>query len=168
MTVRWVQAAMRGYAGLDEAMKELPAAGGVGVVSGGGGGGRWVDVEQRWPPESLVEALKRKRGPSLGALAKKWTEESRGGGSNDGSSTMEEKPVLLVYFVGGVTFMELAALRFLSRRPSFPYSVVCCTTEIVNGGTLLRSLSCQYLMSFSTTFTNHYAAQQIYQCHSHY
>mmetsp|Transcript_14964 Transcript_14964/g.24329 ORF Transcript_14964/g.24329 Transcript_14964/m.24329 type:complete len:82 (+) Transcript_14964:343-588(+) len=81
---------------------------------------------------------------------------------------MEEKPVLLVYFVGGVTFMELAALRFLSRRPSFPYSVVCCTTEIVNGGTLLRSLSCQYLMSFSTTFTNHYAAQQIYQCHSHY
>eukprot|EP00579_Thalassiosira_antarctica_P005397 CAMPEP_0201883166 /NCGR_PEP_ID=MMETSP0902-20130614/15187_1 /ASSEMBLY_ACC=CAM_ASM_000551 /TAXON_ID=420261 /ORGANISM="Thalassiosira antarctica, Strain CCMP982" /LENGTH=70 /DNA_ID=CAMNT_0048411889 /DNA_START=1 /DNA_END=216 /DNA_ORIENTATION=- len=29
MTVRWVQAAMRGYAGLDGAMKE-PAAGGVG------------------------------------------------------------------------------------------------------------------------------------------
>mmetsp|Transcript_28546 Transcript_28546/g.60855 ORF Transcript_28546/g.60855 Transcript_28546/m.60855 type:complete len:959 (+) Transcript_28546:46-2922(+) len=150
MTVRWVQAAMRGYAGLDEAMKELPAAGGVGVGSGGGGGGRWVDVEQQWPPESLVEALKRKRGASLGALAKKWSEESRGGGGartstmHDGSTTRStiEKPVLLVYFVGGVTFMELAALRFLSRRPSFPYNIVCCTTEIVNGGTLLRSLSC--------------------------
>jgi hypothetical protein len=39
MTVRWIEAAMRGYAGLDDAMKELPAAAGVGVGSGGGGGG---------------------------------------------------------------------------------------------------------------------------------
>jgi len=135
-TARWVQAAMRGYAGLDEAIRELPAAGGAGASSGGGGGGRWVDVEQRCPPESLVEALKRKRGPSLGTLAKKQAEES-GVGKDE-----KKKPVLLVYFVGGVTFMELAALRFLSRRPSFPYNIVCCTTEIVNGGTLLRSLSC--------------------------
>jgi len=142
MTVRWVQAAMRGYAGLDEAIRELPATGGA--SSGAGGGGRWVDVEQRCPPESLAEALKRKRGPSLETLAKKWVEESRvgGHGSDKDGSMIQNKPVLLVYFVGGVTFMELAALRFLSRRPSFPYSVVCCTTEIVNGGTLLRSLSC--------------------------
>merc|ERR1712194_152159 len=99
--------------------------------------------EQRSPPESLVEALKRKRGPTLGALAKKQAEESRrDGSSSDRSSTREKKPVLLVYFVGGVTFMELAALRFLSKRPSFPYCIACCTTEIVNGGTLLRSLSC--------------------------
>ncbi|KAL7429091.1 hypothetical protein ACHAXH_004681 [Discostella pseudostelligera] len=138
MTVRWIEAAMRGYAGLDEALKELP------VGSGMGGGGRWVDVMQRWPPESLVEALKRKRGPNLGALAKQWSEwrdGSRSRMSTDGLS-MEEKPVLLVYFVGGVTFMELAAMRYLSRRPSFPYNIVCCTTEIVNGGTLLKSLSC--------------------------
>jgi hypothetical protein len=124
ITVRWVEAAMRGYSGLDEAMKELPVGSGSGV-----GGGRLVDVEQRWPPETLLEAMKRKRGPSLGTLA-----EQR---SMEGS-----KPVLLVYFVGGVTFMELAAFRFLSRRPSFPYNIVCCTTEIVNGGTLLKSLSC--------------------------
>jgi hypothetical protein len=141
MTVRWIEAAMRGYAGLDDAMKELPAAAGVGVGSGGGGGGRWVDVEQQWPPENLVEAMKRKRGPSLGALAKTWSEESVKRSGSDGLST-EDKPVLLVYFVGGVTFMELAALRFLSRRPTFPYNIVCCTTEIVNGGTLLQSMSC--------------------------
>lgn len=126
MAVRWVEAAMRGYSGLDEAMKELPV--GVGSV-GGGGGGRLVDVEQRWPPETLLEAMKRKCCLSLGA----WAEQH----SMEGS-----KPVLLVYFVGGITFMELAAFRFLSRRPSFPYNIVCCTTEIVNGGTLLKSLSC--------------------------
>jgi hypothetical protein len=143
MTVRWIEAAMRGYVGLDDAMKELPAAAGVGVGSGGGGGGRWVDVEQQWPPENLVEAMKRKRGPSLGTLAKEWSENSSdmSGGGNL-SPTREDKPVLLVYFVGGVTFMELAALRFLSRRSSFPYDIVCCTTEIVNGETLLKSLSC--------------------------
>ena len=131
MTVRWVQAAMKGFVGLEEAIKELPTAAGV---SGGDGGGRWIDIEQHSPAQSLVEALKRKRGGSLGALANKWADDSSGG--------VSEKPVLLVYFVGGVTFMELAALRFLSRRPSFPYSIVCCTTEIVNGGSLLRSLSC--------------------------
>ncbi|KAL3763609.1 hypothetical protein ACHAW5_003907 [Stephanodiscus triporus] len=133
MTVRWIEAAMRGYAGLDEAMKELPTGVGVGSGGGGGGGGRWVDVEQQSLPENLVEAMKRKRGPSLGTLAKQWSKES---------STEDDKPVLLVYFVGGVTFMELAALRFLSRRSSFPYNIVCCTTEIVNGETLLKSLSC--------------------------
>ncbi|EED86426.1 sec1-family transport protein, partial [Thalassiosira pseudonana CCMP1335] len=101
MTVRWVQAAMRGYNGLEEAMKELPTA---------------------------ADAMKRSRGPSLGALAK----------SSTGSS--DNKPVLLVYFVGGITYMEVAALRFLGKRPSFPYNIVCCATEIVNGETLLRSL----------------------------
>ncbi len=101
-----------------------------------------MDVEQRCPPESLVEALKRRRGPSLGTLAKKRAEESRAGARGGDGAAGVEKPVLLVYYVGGVTFMELAGLRFLSRRPSFPYTIVCCTTEIVNGGTLLRSLSC--------------------------
>ncbi len=128
---------------MDDAMRELPAAAGVGVGSGGGGGGRWVDVEQQWPPENLVKAMKRKRGPSLGALARECSENSsERSGSGDVSPAMGDKPVLLVYFVGGVTFMELAALRFLSRRSSFPYDIVCCTTEIVNGETLLKSLSC--------------------------
>ncbi|KAL9184404.1 hypothetical protein ACHAXT_002490 [Thalassiosira profunda] len=130
MTVRWIKAAMGGYAGLEEAMKELPVTG-----ASGSGGGRYVDVEQRSPPESLVEAMRRGRGPSLGKVAKKWAE-------NGDASETQKKPVLLVYFVGGVTFMELAALRFLSGRSSFPYEIVCCCTEIVNGGTLLRSLSC--------------------------
>jgi hypothetical protein len=132
MTVRWVQASMRGYTGLDEAMRELPAAGSVGVGSGGGGGGRWIDIEQQSPPESLVDAMRRPRAQSLGTRAK----------SHSDSCAENKKPVLLVYFVGGITYMEIAALRFLSKRPSFPYSIVICTTEIVNGRKLLQSLSC--------------------------
>ncbi|KAL7521837.1 hypothetical protein ACHAWX_006525 [Stephanocyclus meneghinianus] len=138
MSVRWVQASMRGYSGVEEAMKELPVAGGVGVGSGGGGGGRWIDIEQRFPPESLADAMKRPRAQSLATLAKIWSDSRRG----RNYVGFEQKPVLLLYFVGGVTFMEIAALRFLSKRPSFPYNIVCCTTEIVNGTTLLQSLSC--------------------------
>lgn len=138
MTVRWVEAAMKGYSGLDEAMKELP----VGVGSGGGSGGRLVDVEQRWPPETLLDAMKRKRGPSLGTWAEQHLSSANESSNNSRSSMEGGKPVLLVYFVGGITFMELAAFRFLSRHHSCPYNIVCCTTEIVNGGTLLKSLSC--------------------------
>ena len=119
MTVRWVEKAMDGYAGAEDAMMELPT----------GSGGRWVDVEQRRDAETLAESLARGKGGTLRSLA--------GGGGGDG------RPVLLVYYVGGVTFMELAALRFLSRGGTgFPYRIVCCATEVVNGSTLLRSLSC--------------------------
>ncbi|KAL7493075.1 hypothetical protein ACHAWT_002195 [Skeletonema menzelii] len=133
ITVRWVQAAMRGYLGLDEALKELPSSG------GSGGGRRWIDIEQKSPPESLVEALKQDGGSSLGVLAKKLSDSTS---EASGGEQQEKKPVLLVYYVGGITYMEIAALRFLSKRASFPYSIICCTTEIVNGETLLRSLSC--------------------------
>ena len=121
MTVRWVERAMDGYAGTEDAMMELPT----------GSGGRWVDIEQRRDgAETLAESLARGKGGTLRSLA--------GSGKGD-----DGRPVLLVYYVGGVTFMELAALRFLSRGGTgFPYRIVCCATEVVNGSTLLRSLSC--------------------------
>mmetsp|Transcript_23349 Transcript_23349/g.47505 ORF Transcript_23349/g.47505 Transcript_23349/m.47505 type:complete len:165 (-) Transcript_23349:729-1223(-) len=164
MTVRWVEGAVRGFAGLDEALKELPVAigGASGSASGTGlgAGGRYIDVEQRWPPESLAEALRRPRGVSLETWAKRWTDwvvenhgiapkkrdrgqvEKETEAEADADEEGTTKPVMLVYFVGGVTHMEIAGLRFLSKSASFPYHIVCCTTEIVNGSTLLRSLSC--------------------------
>lgn len=121
ISARIVQTAIKGWGGKEEALKYLP--------------GRGIDIQQRYPPEDFASALKREAGPSLGIVGKKLS----GGGSprdDDGN-----KPVLLVYFVGGVTYMEIAAMRFLSKRPSFPYSIVCCTTKIINGSTLLHSLS---------------------------
>jgi len=53
----------------------------------------------------------------------------------------KRKPVMLVFFIGGVTFMEIAALRFLNKNVSFPYEIVCCTTKIINGKTFLQSLN---------------------------
>lgn len=51
----------------------------------------------------------------------------------------EERKVLLVYYLGGVTFMEIAALRHLSRQPDCMYDIIVATTKIVNGDTLLKS-----------------------------
>lgn len=50
------------------------------------------------------------------------------------------KKVMLVFFVGGVTFMEIAALRFLSRQANFPYTIIVATTKLVNGNTFIRSI----------------------------
>ncbi|KAL4168764.1 hypothetical protein KRP22_012157 [Phytophthora ramorum] len=51
----------------------------------------------------------------------------------------EERKVLLVYYLGGVTFMEIAALRHVSRQPDCPYDIIVATTKIINGDTLLKS-----------------------------
>jgi vacuolar protein sorting-associated protein 33A len=115
LSVRLVQAAVQGWRGKeDTVLKELP--------------GRLVDVTQHYPPEDLPAAVKRPKGPSLGSLASEGSNSAR-------------KPTLMVLYVGGVTHMEIAALRYLSRRPTFPYHIICVTTKVVNGSTLLRSLS---------------------------
>jgi len=115
ISIRLVQAATQGWVGKEELLRELP--------------GRLIDIEQQThsPPEDLVTALKKKTTINLGTLAK--------------SLSTEEKPVLLVFFIGGVTFMEIAALRFLSKRPIFPYQIIICTTKIINGSTFLQSLA---------------------------
>jgi hypothetical protein len=52
-----------------------------------------------------------------------------------------KKKILMVCIVGGVTFLEIAAFRYLSNDPSFPYTILIATTAMVNGSTFLDSLS---------------------------
>jgi vacuolar protein sorting-associated protein 33A len=115
LSARLVQRAVNGWSGQAEILRELP--------------GRLVDVTQQNPPEDLAAALKRPAVGSLGALAAAAT---------DGGS---KKAVMMVFYIGGVTYSELAALRFLSKRPQFPYHIVCVTTKVINGQTLLQSLT---------------------------
>ena len=64
-----------------------------------------------------------------------------GGGTGGGGGKLAEKPVMMVYYVGGVTFMEIAALRFLSESAAFPYKIVVATTKVVNGRSVLEELN---------------------------
>jgi len=49
----------------------------------------------------------------------------------------------MVFYVGGVTHMEIAALRHLSRSPKFPYRILIVTTKVLNGKYMLASIEGQ-------------------------
>ena len=115
LSIRFVQSAVRGWVGAEESLRELNC--------------RLTDIVQTYPPEDFVDAASKGTARVI---------EPKGLGSNLSGG---KKPILLVYFVGGVTFMEIHSLRFLSKLPKFPYQIICCTTEILNGEKLLRSLN---------------------------
>lgn len=113
LSVRLVQSAVRGWVGAEESLREI--------------NGRLTDIIQVYPPEEFGVAIS--KGTSR-------VVEAKGFSTTDG-----KKPKLLVFFVGGVTFMEIHCLRFLSKLPKFPYQIICGTTEILNGEKLLKSLT---------------------------
>jgi hypothetical protein len=64
-------------------------------------------------------------------------------GANPSKPDAEEsarKPLTLVYFLGGVTYAEISALRHLSERASHNRDYLIATTKITNGKHLLESL----------------------------
>ncbi|KAI1293568.1 Vacuolar protein sorting-associated protein 33A [Halotydeus destructor] len=63
---------------------------------------------------------------------------------NSGSSSnsyKDERRTVLVFFIGGCTFAEISALRFLSRHEELNVDFVVATTKLINGTSFLDSLS---------------------------
>ncbi|KAK5579940.1 hypothetical protein RB653_009629 [Dictyostelium firmibasis] len=52
----------------------------------------------------------------------------------------DRKPITLVYFIGGVTFSEISALRFLSRQDQANRDFIILTTKLINGNTMIDNL----------------------------
>lgn len=48
--------------------------------------------------------------------------------------------ILLVYFIGGITYAEISALRYLSKMNKDKH-IIIATTKIINGNNMLKSLS---------------------------
>ncbi|XP_072163867.1 vacuolar protein sorting-associated protein 33A-like [Diadema setosum] len=93
-----------------------------------GSGWRSIDEVLRLIPGSTIEevqalppGLKKKR-PMIG--------DSQG----------DSPKVTLVFFLGGVTYAEIAALRFLSQQEDAPTEYVIATTKIINGHSWLKSM----------------------------
>lgn len=99
-------------------------------------------IRSGWRP--VEEVLKLLPGPHL--------ETRRGGFSNSPSfdtfygvsNSIDKVPdgrrsLVLVVFVGGVTFAEISALRFLSAQENMAYDLIIATTKIVNGQTLVET-----------------------------
>jgi hypothetical protein len=145
LTVRLVQSAVAGWRnGRDDILRELGSS--SGSFRGGSASTALVDVVTTYPPEDL-EATRQipvSTGSTYGSLAPPMPlamNNDINNIDNSSSSKRSKKPVLMVLYVGGVTYMELAALRFLSKRASFPYTIICLTTKIINGNSVLESLS---------------------------
>lgn len=50
------------------------------------------------------------------------------------------RAIALVIFIGGVTFAEIAALRFLSSQEGMGYDFIVAATKMVSGNTILETL----------------------------
>lgn len=120
MLVRLVQALGKsnGWSSILDAMRLLP--------------GPLLEVTQQSLAEELIDALHR---------------------SNDSTNTQQNaltmmgednretsKRNLFVVVIGGLTFLEIAAFRFLSKDPNFPYRIIMGTTKLITGTSLLKSL----------------------------
>lgn len=49
------------------------------------------------------------------------------------------RSLVLVVFIGGVTFAEISALRFLSAQEGMAYELIVGTTKIISGDTLTET-----------------------------
>jgi vacuolar protein sorting-associated protein 33A len=122
LLVRLVQCLGRaaGWSSIADAMRLLP--------------GPLLEVTQSAIAEELNDAIKRRPASSGSHQQSDYNIDLE----NDSLST---KRTMLVVVIGGLTFLEIAAFRYLSRDPAFPYRIIMATTKLVNGNTLLRSLS---------------------------
>lgn len=55
-------------------------------------------------------------------------------------SASESTNVVLVFFIGGCTFAEISALRFLSQQEDNNVEYIVATTKLINGSTFIKSL----------------------------
>ena len=51
-----------------------------------------------------------------------------------------KKKIMMVLIIGGTSLLEVAAFRCLSVDPSFPYSIVIGSTDVVSGDSWLKTL----------------------------
>ncbi|KAK9500694.1 hypothetical protein O3M35_001912 [Rhynocoris fuscipes] len=61
-------------------------------------------------------------------------------GSQVSGSQIESPKIVLVFFLGGCTFSEISALRFLSQQEDANVEYIVATTKLVNGNTFIRTL----------------------------
>ncbi|GBG80898.1 hypothetical protein CBR_g31454 [Chara braunii] len=60
---------------------------------------------------------------------------------NAGAGQDGRRSLVLVVFIGGVTFAEISALRFLSKQEDMKCDFIVATTKLVNGSSLLETLT---------------------------
>ena len=97
--------------------------------------GRMIEraVKNEWQSNALARIPGPK--PKSRDTVRTTSKESSLSDHTVGQDGLSKRKVMLVFFIGGVTFMEISALRFIGRTS--PYDIVIATTKLVNGNTLI-------------------------------
>ncbi|XP_059456459.1 vacuolar protein-sorting-associated protein 33 homolog [Corylus avellana] len=99
-------------------------------------------VRSGWRP--IEEILKLLPGPHSETKRGRFSSSQsfdtlQGASANTDKVTDGRRSIVLVVFIGGVTFAEIAALRFLSAQEGMAYDLIVGTTKIVSGHTLAET-----------------------------
>ncbi|CAK7275298.1 Vacuolar protein-sorting-associated protein 33 [Sporothrix epigloea] len=89
-------------------------------------------ASQGW--RGFDEAVKHVRGQTFDVLQKGEDKAVKARSLLSGSAG---KKTVFVVFVGGITFAEIAALRFIARKEEGQRNIVICTTSIVSGNKMM-------------------------------
>ncbi|KAF4625777.1 hypothetical protein G7Y89_g12387 [Cudoniella acicularis] len=95
-----------------------------GVTTGGASTG-WRGFE---------EAIKHVRGQTFDEVQKGEDKAVKARALLTGSG---EKKTVFVVFLGGITFTEIAALRFIAKREEARKQIIICTTSIISGNKIM-------------------------------
>ncbi|KAI4382714.1 hypothetical protein MLD38_008641 [Melastoma candidum] len=99
-------------------------------------------IRSGWRP--IEEILKLLPGPhseiKRSRFANSASYDTLQGASTDKVTTDGRRSLVLVVFIGGVTFAEISALRFLSAQEGMAYDLIVGTTKIVGGRSLIEAL----------------------------
>lgn len=137
LTIRMVEAAIapgNAWAALSEPLAALP--------------GSHFDVEQVVDANGIISDRPHKPAAAAAAAAGAAAPPSGGVADGDAGAAADAssaaalavgggKETVLVVFLGGATFSEISALRFLQGRPGCNVRFLALATRLVNGGTLL-------------------------------
>jgi vacuolar protein sorting-associated protein 33A len=111
----------------------------LGNLGSGSGGWKHLSDVMRLLPGPMLEFTQSSRPEELNDALKRSQSED---GVQKGVPEEEEgKKVLLLFMVGGLSMVEVAALRHLSKDPKYPYHIIMATTKLTNGSQLLKSVS---------------------------
>ncbi|EFR03156.1 vacuolar protein sorting-associated protein 33A [Nannizzia gypsea CBS 118893] len=82
------------------------------------------------------DIVKSARGPSFNIVPKGDEKAARARQTLTGSGGAK---TVFVFFLGGITFTEIAALRFIAQQESGRRNIVICTTAILNGDRMIKA-----------------------------
>ncbi|KAK6586389.1 hypothetical protein PZA11_001446 [Diplocarpon coronariae] len=89
-------------------------------------------ASQDW--KGFDEAVKHVRGQTFDEVQKGEDKALKARSLLTGSS---EKKIVFVVFLGGITFTEIAALRFIAKKEEARKQIIICTTSIISGNRIM-------------------------------